>query len=191
VVHLLLSLKWTRGKIYIFSYTILLKENNMIYEVTGDILLSESEVIAHGVAPEDNFTNGLALSLREQWPAMVKDFRHYCQVSHPKPGEVWVWGGPGGKRIVNLMIQAPATHHGGHPGRATTVNVNHVLRELRKLIESEGYPRVALPRLATGVGGLSWGEVQPLIQQHLGDLSIPIYVYTEFHKGMKADETGK
>jgi O-acetyl-ADP-ribose deacetylase (regulator of RNase III) len=164
------------------------KEKDMIHEVTGDILLSEAKVIAHGVAPEDNFTHGLALTLREQWPAMVKDFRHYCQVSHPKPGEIWVWGGPGGKRIVNLMIQEPATHHGGHPGRATTTNVHHVLRELRKLIESEGYSIVALPRLATGVGGLSWGDVQPLIQQHLGDLPIPIYVYTEFHKGMKAKE---
>lgn len=40
----------------------------MIYEVSGDILLSEARAIAHGVAPNDNFATGLALSLREHWP---------------------------------------------------------------------------------------------------------------------------
>jgi hypothetical protein len=45
-----------------------------------------------------------------------------------------------------------------------------------------------LPRLATGVGGLQWSEVFPLIEQHLGDLSIPIYVYTTYHQGQQASE---
>jgi len=45
----------------------------MIQEVEGDILLSKAGAVAHGVAPHDNFANGLALALREQWPAMYKD----------------------------------------------------------------------------------------------------------------------
>jgi hypothetical protein len=43
--------------------------------------------------------------------------------------------------------------------------------------------------LATGVGGLSWEEVYPLIQQHLGELNIPIYIYTTYHKGQVAPES--
>jgi O-acetyl-ADP-ribose deacetylase (regulator of RNase III) len=49
---------------------------------------------------------------------------------------------------------------------------------------------LALPRLATGVGGLDWNEVQPLVVQHLGDLAIPIFLYTTFHAGQKATEKG-
>lgn len=52
----------------------------MIYEVSGDILLSDA-------APNDNFATGLALSLREHWPALYKDFRNYCHIYHPKAGE--------------------------------------------------------------------------------------------------------
>ena len=37
----------------------------MIREVEGDILLTDAEAIAHGVAPHDHFQNGLALALRE------------------------------------------------------------------------------------------------------------------------------
>lgn len=47
---------------------------------------------------------------------------------------------------------------------------------------------LALPRLATGVGGLEWDQVEPLIQQHLGSLTIQIYLYTAYQKGVKADE---
>jgi len=160
----------------------------VLKEVSGDILLSNAQAIAHGVAPGDRFNQGLALSLREQYPAMAKDFRHYCQVSHPKAGELWVWGGADGKRIVNLMVQDEAPSKQAKPGRATTHNVNVALRHLRQLVEDEGFSSLALPRLATGVGGLDWDEVRPLIDNQLGELGIPVYLYTEFHAGQQAAE---
>lgn len=159
----------------------------MIIEVTGDLLLSNAQVIAHGIAPNDNFAQGLALSLREQWPSLYKDFRHFCQTQHPKEGTIWSWMSSEGKVIVNLFTQEGAYHHGEKPGRASTKHVHHALTELRKLIDSESFTSVAVPKVATGVGGLSWEEVYPLIQQHLGDLSIPVYVYTTYHKGQQAE----
>lgn len=160
----------------------------MIHDVSGDILLTSAQAIAHGVAPDDDFKNGLAFALRERWPSMARDFRHHCFTSHPKPGEVWMWGGPGGVRIVNLMTQEPPDHHRGHPGKAHLEHVNHCLRNLHKLVLAEGLTSLAIPRLATGVGGLDWAEVRPLIEHHLADLKIPIYVYGEYRKGEKALE---
>lgn len=160
----------------------------MLKEVTGDILLTGAHAIAHGVAPNDHFNHGLALSLREQYPSMYKDFRHFCQVEHPKSGSLWVWAGAKGARVINLLTQNEAPSEGANPGKATTHNVNVVLKELRKLLEEEAFESVALPRLATGVGGLAWDDVKPLIERHLGDLDIPIYLYTTFRPGMKAKE---
>jgi O-acetyl-ADP-ribose deacetylase (regulator of RNase III) len=160
----------------------------MLHEVSGDILLTNAQVIAHGVAPNDSFHQGLALQLREQWPALYKDFRHYCQTQHPKAGEVWSWMGASGKRIVNLFTQDAAYEHGSKPGKATTHNVGHALRELHKLALAENFTSIALPRLATGVGGLDWDAVKPLVEQHLGSLNVPIVVYTTYHAGQKADE---
>ena len=59
------------------------------------------------------------------------------------------------------------------------------------MIEKENLPSLALPRLATGVGGLEWDQVEPLFQQHLGALTIPIYLYTGYQKGVQAVEGGK
>ena len=162
----------------------------MIREVQGDILLSKAAGIAHGVAPGDHFETGLALQLREQWPAMVRDFRHYCHTTHPAPGQLWTWAGANGQRVFNLLTQdaAPGEHSHSRPGRAKLEHVNHALRALRKVVEEEKLASLALPRLATGVGGLAWEEVKPLVQQHLGDLAIDVYVYTGYQKGVTAAE---
>lgn len=161
----------------------------MIHEVSGDILLTKAQAIAHGVAPNDHFDHGLALALREKWPMMAKDFRHYASQCHPKPGEVWSWGGFGA-RLFNLMTQEGEHTHGAKAGRATLANVNHCLKRLRHEVEKEKITSLALPKLATGVGGLVWSEVLPLIRSHLGDLSIPIFIYSDYHAGIQATEPG-
>ena len=161
----------------------------MIQEVSGDILLSKAHAIAHGIAPNDDFHSGLALALREYSPALYKDFRHYCQTTHPAPGELWTWMGADGQYVVNLFTQEGAEgRHGGKPGRATLQYVRHALKALRQEIDKEGFRSVALPRLATGVGGLAWDDVQPLMAQYLGDLGVPVIIYSTYRKDVQADE---
>ncbi|MBT8138225.1 MAG: macro domain-containing protein [Gammaproteobacteria bacterium] len=160
----------------------------MIKEVEGDILLSGAQVIAHGVAANDPMNQGLALSLHEQYPAMHKDYHHWCHVNSPKGGDAWMWGGAGGVRIVNLITQDGGLDRGSKPGKATTSNVNSSLRALKKIAGKEGFSSIALPRLATGVGGLDWAEVKPIIFNQLGDLDIDIYVYSTYQSGKKAAE---
>ncbi|MFN9720584.1 MAG: macro domain-containing protein [Planctomycetota bacterium] len=162
----------------------------MIHEVSGDILLTKAQAVAHGVAPNDHFDSGLALALRERWPAMARDFRHYTHNTHPKPGELWIWGGVGGVRIINLLTQEGEQGHGTRPGPASASNVSHCLRRLRHELEKGDIKSLAIPRLATGVGGMDWSVVHALIVQHLGDLPIPIFVYSTYQKGLTAVEPG-
>ena len=167
-------------------------QHTMMHSLEGDLLLSKAELIAHGVAPNDDWKSSLAMALRERFPALHKDFRHYCHQSAPKPGTLWLWQGVDqhGRRwrIANLFTQDAPSQIGGHPGRARPEYVNHALHELRKLVEHEELGSIALPRLATGVGGLEWQNVEPLIKTQLGALKIPIYVYTKFVPNQAAKE---
>jgi O-acetyl-ADP-ribose deacetylase (regulator of RNase III) len=161
----------------------------MLKQVQGDLLLSNAAVLVHGCAPNDPFAHGLAHSLREKWPALYKDFRHYCQTYHPKSGELWTWMAADGKRIVSLFTQpAIEGHHGGKPGPASLTAVNHALKALQKLAAKEKFASLALPRLASGVGGMEWKDVYPLVEQNLGGIGIPVYVYSTFHAGVTAQE---
>jgi O-acetyl-ADP-ribose deacetylase (regulator of RNase III) len=162
----------------------------MIHEVRGDILLSHAQVIAHAVAPHDHFSQGLALSLRQQWPALVKDFHHFCHAMHPKAGDVWVWSGAMSKRVISLLTNEAPLGTGGKPPPARKEVLELSLRELRNLLESKRFTHIALPRLATGAGGLDWKVVEPLIERHLGDLDLPIYIYTQYEEGVQAIEPG-
>ena len=160
----------------------------MIHELSGDILLSSAKAIVHGVAPNDDFHQGLALQLRERMPALYKDFRHYCQTQHPKSGSKWVWMSSDGHYIINLFTQEGAYDHGSKPGQATLSHVNHALHALRNFVQKEPIASIALPRIACGVGGLDWEDVKPMIEKQLGDLDLPVYLYSNYQKGVKAIE---
>lgn len=160
----------------------------MIYEVEGDILLSKAQAIAHGVTINDPMNKGLALALHNLYPAMHKDFHHWCHQHHPETGDAWLWSGSNGLRIVNLITQEGVDNHDHRLGKATVGHVNRALKALVKIIQKEHISSIALPRLATGVGGLDWNDVKPLIQTHLGDLDIPVYVYTIYHADQAAQE---
>jgi O-acetyl-ADP-ribose deacetylase (regulator of RNase III) len=162
----------------------------MLYEVSGDILLSKAQAIAHGVAANDPMNQGLALSLHDRYPSMHKGFHQWCHVNHPKPGEAWLWDEEDGVRIVNLITQEGGYGQGSRPGKASTKAVSDCLKSLAKMVRKEGFGSLALPRLATGVGGLDWSEVKPIVEQRLGDLEIPVYIYSEFHAGARAAEPG-
>jgi len=163
----------------------------MIHELSGDILFSGAKAIVQGVAPNDDFHHGLALQLRERMPAMYKEFRHHCQTRHPKSGSLWTWTSSDGRHIVNLFTQEGVYNHGSKPGPASLSHVNHALHALRALVQKEKLASLALPRLACGITGLNWEDVKPLIEHHLGDLGIPIYLYSIYQKGVKASEPRK
>jgi O-acetyl-ADP-ribose deacetylase (regulator of RNase III) len=165
----------------------------MIHEVEGDILLSKAEIIAHGIAPYDHFDSGLARALRERWPSLVRDYRHASHSKPMEPGDIWAWAGQGAdgvtRRIVNLVTQGSVGDGpAAKPGKATLENVGQALRKLAKLVESEGIKSLALPRLATGVGGLEWEAVKPVIERYLGQLNVPVFVYTLYRSGKAAAE---
>ena len=160
----------------------------MIIDIEGDILLSKASAIAHNIAPNDDFHSGLALELRQRWPGMYKDFRHFCHTTHPKTGSLWAWKGPGSPVIYNLMCQEAAYGQGGRPGKATIEAVHHALTALRKECEREKHPTLALSRLATGVGGLDRPSVKQIIEKEFKASDLRVYVYSTYRPGVAAVE---
>ena len=99
-----------------------------------------------------------------------------------------MWGSSNGTRVVNLVTQEGGYEHGARPGKATLKYVRDSLKALIKIIKKEAIISIALPKLATGVGGLEWDDVLPIIEEKLGGLEIPVYLYTDFRAGLQAKE---
>lgn len=160
----------------------------MIHELAGDLLFSTAQVVVQGVAPNDPMDQGLALALHKRYPTMHKEFHRWCHQHNAKGGDIWLWRSERGALIANLLTQDNWEGHAHHPAKATLPNVNHALHALQKLSKKEAFTSLALPRLATGVGGLEWSDVQPLIENRLGNLGIPVYIYVDYQPGVAAKE---
>lgn len=89
---------------------------------------------------------------------------------------------------MNLITQEGGYGQRARPGRASTKSVNACLRTLKKIVRKEQLRSVALPKLATGVGGLNWNEVKPLVSNQLGELGISVYIYSDYVPGKQARE---
>ena len=91
--------------------------------------------------------------------------------------------------IANLLTQGmQGDGRAAKPAGATLENVGHCLKELVKYLKGERVGSVALPCLATGVGGLDWKEVKPLVERYLGELDINVVVYETYRRGVAAAE---
>jgi O-acetyl-ADP-ribose deacetylase (regulator of RNase III) len=160
----------------------------MIKEVEGDILLTKAQAFAHGVAIDDDFKHGLSLQLKEQWPSMYKDFRHFCKTHAPQEGDVWSWKGPGTPVIFNLFTQAAPHMSGGIPSKASLSNVNRALKNLVKELNHQSIKSLAITKIGTGVGGLDWHEVMAVLNKDLASFEGNIFVYSVFKAKMAAKE---
>lgn len=160
----------------------------MIYEVAGDILLTGAQALAHGVAPDDPFTCGLAQAIRRRWPALYSAFLAYRRGHEPAPGELWAWTSGDGHTIINLFTQDPSPPRGKRPGRSSLRYLALCLGGLREYAEAEELRSLALPRIATGAGGLDWELARPVLDEQLGPLGIPVILYDVYRPELRANE---
>jgi O-acetyl-ADP-ribose deacetylase (regulator of RNase III) len=160
----------------------------MIFKVEGDILLSKADAIAHGVEKNDPMNKCLAFELSNKHPSMRTDFHRWCHQHNTKPGEAWLWTGPNNANIVHLITQESLEINDHFHGKASLNNIRHALSALVKIISTKKFTSIALPRIATGGGDLEWDDVRLLIENSLGDLAIPVYIYDTYIAGKVADE---
>jgi O-acetyl-ADP-ribose deacetylase (regulator of RNase III) len=146
--------------------------------LVGNIAFSKADAIVQGIAPDEDFSQGVALAVSQKHPGIIEDFAQFRSETPPQPGSLWTWRNGAGPRVVSLFIRAAADDH---HGKARVEWVDQALAQLRELALRENFKSLALPKLGTGVGDLDWREVKPLIQKHLGDLPAKVLLYTIFN----------
>jgi len=162
----------------------------MIYEVEGDLMLSRANLIVQGVASGDPMTRGLARKLGQRFPAMVAEFHSWCEEEKPEPGQIWLWGEPGKTQILNLITHEGDPETPSRIGRPNKISVNKAFRAVNTLYTKQRFKSIAMPMVGAGEFGLDWAVVRDMLHAQLGQLLIPIYVYTKELDGQVAHEPG-
>lgn len=138
-----------------------------VREVTGDLLDDDAQALVNPVNCVGVMGKGLAKAFRDRWPAMFEAYREHCAIGAMLPGSVHVWANPepeGPRWVLNVATK----NHWRDPSRIEWVadGARELVRTARRL----GATSLAVPALGAGLGGLSWGDVRPVMVDSLVDL---------------------
>ena len=139
----------------------------MVIFKIGNIFDEDVEALVNSVNCVGVMGRGIALQFKNMFPANFHAYREACDRGEVQPGSMFVFenrslGGP------RFIINFPTKRHWRSKSRMA--DVDRGLEALAKEIQNRGIRSVALPPLASGLGGLHWDEIRPRIETALGNL---------------------
>jgi O-acetyl-ADP-ribose deacetylase (regulator of RNase III) len=141
----------------------------LIYHRT-DLLESNAQTLVSPVNCVGVMGNGIAAELKQRYPEMFKSYQQICVTGKLKPGNPWLWKCPS-----QWVLNFPTKRHWRNPSRLEWIEAGLV--NFAAEYSNMGITSVAFPKLGCGNGGLSWDDVRPLMEHHLIDLPIDVYVH--------------
>lgn len=136
----------------------------MIKFVTGNILESSAECLINTVNCEGYMGKGIAYQFKQKYPLNNVDYVKACKNKELIIGKLHYYY-EGGKLIVNFPTKDKWR------AKSKMEYVEKGLRELVILIEKLSIKSIAIPPLGCGNGGLSWGEVKPVLLNYMEKFS--------------------
>ena len=139
----------------------------------GDLFESEAQTLVNAVNTVGVMGGGIALAFKRRFPDMFADYARRCAAGEVKIGEPYLFTGESSsdKWVLNF----PTIGDDWAPTRMN--DIRDGLAHLRRHYREWGIASLAMPALGCGVGGLDWKDVEPVLQEGLSDLDIPVELY--------------
>jgi O-acetyl-ADP-ribose deacetylase (regulator of RNase III) len=146
----------------------------MFIYTKGDILKADAEALVNSVNCVGVMGKGLALSFKKAHPDNFKAYEKACSRGEIQPGRVYVYDT--GRIIPRYIINFPTKRH--WRSKSLIEDIEQGLVDLVEQIKSRNISSIAIPPLGSGLGGLKWSNVRPLIEDKLAELKdVTIYIY--------------
>lgn len=139
----------------------------MIRSVTGNILEASAEALVNTVNCVAVMGRGIALQFKKAFPDNFREYVAACRRGEVKPGRMTVFetGGASGPRYI---VNFPTKRH--WRGKSRIEDIDAGLKSLVAEVQARGIRSIAIPPLGSGLGGLNWSDVRPLIELAFANL---------------------
>lgn len=148
--------------------------------IQGDIFDSQAQTLVNPVNCRGVMGGGLARVFATRYPTMLAEYRARCAAEELRPGTLHLF-----TSSVPWVLNFPTKDHWRSPSRLA-----YIERGLEYFVAhyaAWGVASIAFPRLGCGLGGLSWGAVEPVMRRYLEPLPICVAIYMEGEDGDVAD----
>jgi O-acetyl-ADP-ribose deacetylase (regulator of RNase III) len=148
---------------------------NKINYIRGDILETDSDVIAHGVNCKGVFGAGLAKEIRDKWPEVYNNYMDKFLRLGWRLGEIQI-NYPENKIVVNMATQE---NYGRDP-KKVYVDYSAVAVCLDKLFKycKEHSLSCAIPKIGCGLANGDWKTVGHIIAKTHKENRISLNIYS-------------
>ena len=139
----------------------------MIRFKTGDLLAEDAEALVNAVNCVGVMGRGIALQFKKAFPENFRAYSEACKGDEVRPGRMFVFET---HQFANprYIVNFPTKRHWRSKSRMEDVETG--LTALVDVIRERNIRSIAIPALASGLGGLSWDEVRPRIEASLRSL---------------------
>jgi O-acetyl-ADP-ribose deacetylase (regulator of RNase III) len=146
----------------------------MIEFRTGNILKADVDALVNTVNCVGIMGRGIALQFKDTFPSNFKAYAVACERNEVQPGKMFVF--ETGKLSPRYIINFPTKRH--WKGKSRIEDIQSGLTDLVRVLKDLKIRSIAIPPLGSGLGGLSWADVRPLIVAALNELpDVAIIVY--------------
>ncbi|ALL06230.1 hypothetical protein AQ505_12445 [Pedobacter sp. PACM 27299] len=147
----------------------------MIEFVTGNFFDYDAEVRVNTVNCVGVMGAGAALQFKNKFPKMFDEYVRECKLGRVKIGRPHVWKDQEFFNHSPIIINFPTKDHWKKPSEYEYVEKGLVW--LREYLQETKPASITVPALGCGHGGLDWGQVRPMIENQLANLSMRIIVF--------------
>ncbi len=147
----------------------------MIEYAQGNLLTADAEALVNTVNCVGYMGKGIALQFKQAFPANFKAYEKACRAHEVQQGRMFIFET---SSIVNprYIINFPTKRH--WRGKSHLEDIESGLKALIADVKRLGIRSIAVPPLGSGLGGLDWNVVRPMIEQAfaaLPEVSVLLY----------------
>lgn len=147
----------------------------MIRYVQGDILDADAEALVNTVNSVGVMGRGIALQFKRAYPANFKAYAAACKRGEVQPGRMFVFD-TGELTNPRYIVNFPTKVH--WRGKSRIEHIESGLEALIEEIKTREIKSIAIPPLGSGLGGLNWTAVRPLIERAMAEVpGVDVAVY--------------
>ena len=150
-------------------------DKDMIRYTTGNVLDAQAQALVNTVNCVGVMGRGIALQFKTAFPGNFKAYAAACARHAVQPGRMFVYD-TGELTLPRYIINFPTKRH--WRGKSRIEDIVAGLDALVAEVRQREIRSLAVPPLGSGLGGLEWAEVRPLIERamsRLPDVDVTIY----------------
>jgi O-acetyl-ADP-ribose deacetylase (regulator of RNase III) len=142
----------------------------MLTYVSGNLFEAPVQTLVNTVNTVGVMGKGIALTFKEVFPEMFREYRALCERGELKIGGLHLWRGP-----TRYVLNFPTKEHWRNPSKIEYIEAG--LRSFVRMYERAGIHSVAFPPLGCGNGELDFAVVRPVMERYLAPLPITVLMY--------------